>query len=607
MVIARKPDYALPKPDRPTPEPVVVDLSDTAVALGLTNRFLEIANRHSSMHPLLDEFAGEIKKITGCEAVGIRVLDDQGHIPYQSCNGFSPEFYREENDLSLANHTCVCADIINGNLKPHLTRYYSDLGSFCMGSITRHRATNSPVPDAQPGRGACRRFGYETLALIPIRQGGRVIGLIHLVDSRPDQVTTPMVGLLENIALQLGTALVRVSNEEELQGYRCRLEDMVLERTSQLQNLNSRLLKEAEERQALTESLARSEKRFRALFNAASDAIFLHFPGPGDRPGKFVEVNDAACTLLGYSTEELHRMRPNDIIDKKIAPMAPATAIRKLRQSGKLLLESAFITKTGESLPVEIALHLFDFNGSWAVLTIARDIRARRKTEKELRCQEERVNRLIKAYIHAQDEEREWLSFEVHDRVIQPMAAIYQQLQGLLPSGDRCPEINQGLNRSIELTDEVIRETRAVMKELYPSTLNRYGLPGIIGEELSHFRQDTGCQVIFNHDSSYRGQPQCEKTLYRVFHEALINIRKYALASRVTVTLKNQGNQTMLRVADNGIGFDTRHLPDKPGGLASMRRRTELLGGSFEIKSRPGMGTIIVSQLPDLSQTQGRP
>ncbi|ADJ26814.1 multi-sensor signal transduction histidine kinase [Dehalogenimonas lykanthroporepellens BL-DC-9] len=605
MVIARKPDIAVPKFNRASPVAMPPLTDDPAEALRLTNRFLAIANRHSAMQPLLDDFATEIKTITGCEAVGIRVLDDRGHIPYQSCNGFSPEFYREESDLNLENDTCVCTDVITGNRKAHLTAYYTEHGSFCMGSISRHRAANPPVPGANPGRGACRRFGYETLALLPIRQAGKVIGLIHLVDSQPDRVSPSMASLLENVALQLGTALVRVQIEEELQKYRCRLEDMVLERTTRLQELNTQLIAEAEERQKLTESLRRSEERFRALFNAASDAIFLHFPGPGNRPGKFAEVNEAACNLLGYTADELYRMRPNDIIDKKIAPMTPAMAIGKLKRSGKLLLESAFITREGESLPVEIALHLFDFHGSTAILTIARDIRLRRQTETKLRQQEERVSCLIKAYINAQDEEREWLSFEVHDRVIQPMAAIYQQLQGIVPAAERCPETQYGLSRAIELTDQVIRETRSVMKELYPSTLNRYGLPGIIGEELERFRHETGCQVIFNLDPAYRSQPQLEKTLYRVFHEALLNIRKYAAAPRVTVSLKRQGNLTIMRVADNGIGFDPGRMNDKPGGLASMRRRTELLGGIFEIKSRPGMGTIIVSQLPDSGQIRG--
>ncbi|MDV2989632.1 MAG: PAS domain S-box protein [Dehalogenimonas sp.] len=722
MVVARRPEFqrnesATTGGEVNTP----INFSDAAQALKITNRFLEIANRHSTMQPLLDEFAAEIKAICSCEAIGIRVLDNKGNIPYQSCTGFSPEFYREESDISIHTETCVCPDVITGLRKPHLLPYYTGNGSFCMGSIARHRANNTQSVITKPGRGACRRSGYDTLVLVPIRQGDRVLGLFHLADPKPDMVPAEMVSLLEKVGLQLGTALVRVQIEEELQKYRCRLEDMVLQRTSELQRLNDKLTAESAERQRLTESLHQSEDKYRSLFNAASDAIFVHFPTSDNHAGKFAEVNEAACTMLGYTHEGIRQLRPSDIIDADKAPMTPEQAIIKLRKSGKQLLESAFITNNGNSLPVEINQHLFEFQGIPAVLTIARDITERKnleaamqesreklrlmlnqmpcilwamdtdlrytsasglglkltgrkpedlvgktifeysssfsensplvkafrktikgksnvceqtsmlndrtmlvhmepmydtqnticgivgvsvditetkRTETRLKTQEEKINQLIKAYIHAQDEEREWLSLEVHDRVIQPMSAVFQQLQGVLPAAEECSGVSHGLNRAIELTDEVIRETRAVMKELYPSTLGRYGLPKIISEELKHMKADIGCRVKFDLDSGYITVPLMEKTLYRLFHESLLNIRKYAAASHVSVALKQSDDYVTLRIADNGVGFEPENMPDKPGGLASMRRRTELLGGTFEIKSRPGMGTIIISHLP---------
>jgi len=126
-------------------------------------RFLEIANRYKEMTPLLDEFIIEIKKLTGCEAVAVRILDRDGNIPYQAYDGFSKEFYRSENPLSIESDRCMCINVIKGKSDPRLT-FYTEGGSFFMNGTTRFLAT---VSEEQKGktRNVCNRFGYESVAL----------------------------------------------------------------------------------------------------------------------------------------------------------------------------------------------------------------------------------------------------------------------------------------------------------------------------------------------------------------------------------------------------------------------------------------------------------
>jgi len=171
-------------------------------------RFLEIANRYTEMTPLLNRFILEIKELTGCEAVAVRILDRDGNIPYQAYDGFSEEFFRLESPLSLKSDRCMCINVIKGKADPGLT-FYTEGGSFFMNGTTRFLAT---VSEEQKGktRNVCNRFGYESVALVPIRSGDHIIGLIHVADPREDAIPRDLVKIMEWAAMELGTAIRRV-------------------------------------------------------------------------------------------------------------------------------------------------------------------------------------------------------------------------------------------------------------------------------------------------------------------------------------------------------------------------------------------------------------
>ena len=423
------------------------------------------------MDPLLETFIAEIKSFTGCEAVGVRVLDEQGNIPYKAYTGFCSELYELEKNLSVKLDKCVCIDVITGNRNASTLEYYSEYGSFSIGSIKRHRATHPPlVPIGRKQmRGNCTAFGYDSLTMIPILYGDHVLGLIHIADSRPDMVPPDKLGILEKVAMQLGVALSRVLMEQEVLNYQNTLETKVFEKTNELQQLNSQLNKELEEKRRITNALLASEKRVQSLINS---------------------------------------------------------------------------------------------------------------------------------YINAQDEEREWLSLEIHDRVVQPMSAVFHQLQSVAPKCSRKPLIRQGVDRAIELADEVINETRNMMKELHPSTLDRYGLEKLINDELSRLKKDISCNVKYSSNLIGKRTNVIENTIYRVFHEALLNVIKHSHATHVSVDLREDGKYLTLEVTDDGIGFNCAAMSEGPGGLVCMRRRTELLGGTFSISSQPEKGTTVTSRLP---------
>jgi len=197
--------------------------------LRISYRFLEVVHKHREMAPLLDEYVAVIKEYTGCNAVGIRILDETGGIPYRSYDGFSPQFYDTESPLSINTDQCMCINVIKGSIDP-VKPFYTEGGSFYMNGTTRFLAMVSEETKGRT-RNVCNREGYESVALVPFWSDGRILGLIHVADRRENMVPLKTVEILEKAAMQLGTALHRILAEEELrrseERYRYLFENML--------------------------------------------------------------------------------------------------------------------------------------------------------------------------------------------------------------------------------------------------------------------------------------------------------------------------------------------------------------------------------------------
>ncbi len=193
----------------------ITDLKKAEETLQLSNRLLEISNKHIGLSPLLEEYVKEVKNFTRCSAVGIRILDAEGNIPYQAYNGFSKKFYETESPLSIKSDACMCINVINEKTDSDLP-YFTKNGSFYTNSSTKLLAT---VPEDQKGktRNVCNREGYESVVLIPIFSGSTMLGLIHVADTKENSIPLETVHILEKVAMQLGAAINRVRMGSDLQ------------------------------------------------------------------------------------------------------------------------------------------------------------------------------------------------------------------------------------------------------------------------------------------------------------------------------------------------------------------------------------------------------
>jgi len=152
-----------------------------------------------------------------------------------------------------------------------------------------------------------------------------------------------------------------------------------------LRNAHGTLEKKVGER---TAELRASEEKYRALIESANDAVFIHEITEDNMPGPFLQVNEVACRLLGYSREELARMSPMELDDPRYRDRI-APAMERLLKDGHALFETTQIAKDGRSIPVEVSTRLLELRGIRLLFSLVRDITDRKRMENVLRESEE--------------------------------------------------------------------------------------------------------------------------------------------------------------------------------------------------------------------------
>lgn len=137
------------------------------------------------------------------------------------------------------------------------------------------------------------------------------------------------------------------------------------------------------DRKRAEEALMESEEKYRRLFHSANDAVFVHQPRPGGKPRPFMDINEPACRLYGYSKEELRALTPPDLASPGHREDARMW-VKRIFDERYSVFEIVHRTKKGEDFPVEISAHLFDYQGRPTVLSIVRDITERKQAEERI-------------------------------------------------------------------------------------------------------------------------------------------------------------------------------------------------------------------------------
>jgi len=240
----------------------------------LAVKFLQIINTCHDIPELLSASVDYFHRESFCEAVGIR-LKNEGDYPYAITKGFTDAFVNKESSLCTRDRKgkivrrsdktpvmeCLCGEVISGYHDP-LNRYYSTQGSFWTNSMSELTLPPCEKQEKTHFRFHCGNEGFESVALIPLQMGSERLGLLQMNERRKNHFTQEMISIIERLASYLSVALLKMRMEEEKQNaekslkqYAEKLEEMVMERTFDIQNTNSKLSVEITERIAIEEML----------------------------------------------------------------------------------------------------------------------------------------------------------------------------------------------------------------------------------------------------------------------------------------------------------------------------------------------------------------
>jgi signal transduction histidine kinase len=200
---------------------------------------------------------------------------------------------------------------------------------------------------------------------------------------------------------------------------------------------------------------------------------------------------------------------------------------------------------------------------------------------------------------HTEEQERRRIGRELHDEAGQSLLLLRLHLE-MLERGAPEP-IQQELKQARETVERIVAELRRIVAALSPAVLERLGLGPALRHLAARFEKTCGARVRLR----VRGTPaelptDAQEVIYRVVQESLQNVARHAKATEVNLSLECTDKSVRLRVADNGAGFAVEAVRGRPMsfGLAGMRERAGLLGGTLAVRSAPGKGSTVILRLP---------
>jgi two-component system sensor histidine kinase UhpB len=244
---------------------------------------------------------------------------------------------------------------------------------------------------------------------------------------------------------------------------------------------------------------------------------------------------------------------------------------------------------------------IFDGRGALAeIQSVGRDVTALRRAMDQLATARERLQRLSRRLLEVQEAERMHLARELHDDIGQGLTALKLNLEALQRGHDGAA-LAARVQEALETTRHTIERVRQLSLNLRPLQLDDLGLAAALR---SHLDRQAALGRFAPHfemqEVPARLPAEVETACFRVAQEAINNIVRHAKAGNVWLRLSVTGERLALSVRDDGAGFDVeaaqrRAVSGGSLGVVSMEERVALAGGSFQIESAPGQGTVVVA------------
>lgn len=386
-------------------------------------------------------------------------------------------------------------------------------------------------------------------------------------------------------------------------------------------------------RKRAEQALMESEERYRVVVENAQEGVVVM------QNRKAVFVNEAVSEILGYPDDVLTEMDPYSIVhpdDENIARKLFSRFSNGDEREGFATLRLR--TGHGETIWVTVNVKPVMWNGAKAYIRIISDITPHKKLVEELRSahadMEERIRQrtaelseinlqltqeiaerqkaqdqiqsLTQQLLRIQEDERQRIARDLHDNVAQDLSSIVLSIETLFYGHAIIePEILERGKAVAGVARNTIAAVRDIAYGLRPPALDQLGLHRALERQCEEMSLRTGVDIDFSAVGieNVKLDFDTEINVYRMVQEALNNMSKHAGADKAQVRLVGSHPDLLVRVSDNGQGFDvheriSRSVDERHMGLKSMEERARLIGGEMEIQSRVGAGTRIVFKIP---------
>ncbi|MFA6580684.1 MAG: PAS domain S-box protein [Paludibacter sp.] len=353
-----------------------------------------------------------------------------------------------------------------------------------------------------------------------------------------------------------------------------------------------------------------AEEQLRKLSRAVEqspDAICISNPD-----GIIEYVNPRTIELTGFSIEEMLGYKTN-IFSSGETPAEVYAQLWQTIKSGNVWSgELHNKKKNGELYWESITISpIFDKEGQTThFLSIKEDVTERKRAEIALNNSEEQLRKFASHLQNVREEEKVALAREIHDDLGQILVALKIDM-GLLKqkmikndSFVGSKEMPDKFDSLVFLIDKTITTARRIMNGLRPELLEMHGFVGASKEYLREFEERHHLICEFKTEiSNLEINQQQTLAFFRILQEAMTNIAKHAKASLVKIQLSIEADLLMLRITDNGIGFDKNNSGRQDSyGMIGMKERVILLGGTLDISSEVGLGTSVSVAIPYFSK-----
>jgi len=361
------------------------------------------------------------------------------------------------------------------------------------------------------------------------------------------------------------------------------------------------LARELEREVRLAGALRDANERYQRTVESLTDAI--------------VSVDDQQnVTLFNTAAERMFGLPASEALGGPVSRLIPERAreahalhLARFMQSEESVgmgtnRDVTGLRADGTEFPIESALTRTRDDGRPGMILVLRDITERRRAERELEENNRQLRALSASLQDVREQERTRIAAELHDELGQQLTGLKLELswsasrlkEGRPPTPDTFDAMRHQL-------DGTIASVRRIATELRPRVLDDLGFGEAISWQASEFARRTGLAVEVDLAASECVTDSAVATaLFRIVQESLTNVARHAGASKVTVQLclAPTDQSLLLRVQDDGRGFDASSRKGGGIGLVSMRERAMALGGVLHVASASGGGTTIEVDLP---------